>query len=224
MFKDRETAVIICAGGIGKRMDAGKPKQFIEMESGVSILRKSVDAFRRGAVEGVADVIVVTAPEGFEEETEELVNAGADGLKAEVIAGGEERQDSVVLALRHLKENGFNDGGIVLIHDGARPFVTEEVILGVLRAAYESKAAVAAVPVKDTIRDIESGTLDRSRLYSVQTPQGFAFGLIYEAAEQALADGARVTDDGSLAERAGVMPEIVEGSYSNIKITTPEDL
>ena len=224
MYKDRETAVIICAGGIGKRMDAGKPKQFIEMDGGVSILRKSVDAFRRGAVEGVAGVIVVTAPEGFEKETEELVNAGAEGLKAEIVTGGKERQDSVLLALRYLKEKGLGDDSIVLIHDGARPFVTGEVILGVLEAAYENKAAVAAVPVKDTVRDIEGGTLDRSRLYSVQTPQGFAFGLIYEAAEQARAEGYHVTDDGSLAERAGVMPVIVPGGYGNIKITTPEDL
>lgn len=224
MYKDRKTAIVICAGGIGERMGAGKPKQFIEMADGTSIIRKSADAFRREAVREIADVIVVTAPEGFEEETERLINEGADILKAEVITGGKERQDSVRNALEYLRKTGFEDGDIVLIHDGARPFVTEKIILDVADAAYRKGAAIAAVPVKDTIRDIESGTLDRSRLYSVQTPQGFQFGLIYIAVKKACEERFYGTDDGSLAEREGTMPEIVEGSYSNIKITTPEDL
>ena len=123
-----------------------------------------------------------------------------------------------------LLEPALVDGDIVLIHDGARPFVTPDTIIAVADAAFEKQAAIAAVPVKDTIRDRENGTLDRSRLYSVQTPQGFRFGLIRDAVEQAYSDGFYGTDDGSLAERAGVMPVIVSGSYANIKITTPEDL
>ncbi len=226
MLSDRKAAVIVCAGGIGERMGAGKPKQFIAMKDGESILRKAVDAFRKGAVRGLADIIVVTAPSGFEEETEKLVNEAASSmdLKAHVITGGSERQDSVRNALRFIGEQGFDDDDIVLIHDGARPYVTAEIISAVAEAALEKGAAVAAVPVKDTIRDVENGTLDRSRLYAVQTPQGFRLGLISAAAEDAERDGARVTDDGSLAERAGVMPAIVPGSYANIKITTPEDL
>ena len=226
MYKNRKTAVIICAGGIGERMDAGKPKQFIEIDGGNSIIRKTVDAFRSEAVRGLADIIVVTAPSGFEEETEKLVNDGGNEafLRAEVITGGKERQDSVMNALRYLDGFGFEDDGIVLIHDGARPFVTAETIRNVAEKAFDEGAAIAAVPVKDTIRDRDLGTLDRSRLYSVQTPQGFRFRLIYDAARKASEDGFTGTDDGSLAERAGVMPVIVEGSYGNIKITTPEDL
>lgn len=254
MIKGVKAAIVICAGGIGERMGAGKPKQFIEMADGTSILRKTVDVFRSGAIRDLADIIVVTAPEGFEKETEALIadtdaqpdtgaapekdaqpdTGAAPGKDAQpdigaapevsVITGGAERQDSVRNALRFLSSEGFDDDDIVLIHDGARPHVTADIIMGVAEAAYEKQAAIAAVPVKDTIRDSESGTLDRSRLYSVQTPQGFRFGLIRDAVEQACGEGFYGTDDGSLAERAGVMPEIVQGSYANIKITTPEDL
>lgn len=239
MLDGRKTAIIVCAGGIGERMGAGKPKQFIELPDGTSILRKTVDVFRKGEVRDLADVIVVTAPAGFEEETDRLVNdrigdghhEGHYGSEhAHVITGGAQRQDSVRNALRFLAgigaedEEALTNDDIVLIHDGARPFVTSDMIRGVAEAALEHGAAIAAVPVKDTIRDSEKGTLDRSRLYSVQTPQGFRFGLICDAIEQAYSDGFYGTDDGSLAERAGVMPVIVPGSYVNIKITTPEDL
>ena len=171
-----KTAVIICAGGIGKRMEAGKPKQFLELADGTPILRKTVDVFR--GMSSAADVIVVTSPEGFEYDTECIVNKDIEGDgKAFVITGGNERQDSVKNALEFLESKGFDDDDIVLIHDGARPFITEEIIEGVRKAACEHEAAIAAVPVKDTIRDAENGTLDRSRLYAVQTPQGFRFGL-----------------------------------------------
>ena len=241
MIKDHKAAIIICAGGIGERMGVGKPKQFIEIADGVSIIRKTVDAFRSETVSRLADIIVVTAPEDFVQETDRLVNQdltesdGQSTLKnvgqdlpenahAHVIAGGDQRQDSVRNALAFLSEQGLKDDDVVLIHDGARPFVTPEIIMNVAEAVMDHNAAIAAVPVKDTIRDSENGTLDRSRLYSVQTPQGFRFGLIRDAVEQACKDGFYGTDDGSLAERAGVMPVIVSGSYSNIKITTPEDL
>lgn len=239
MYKNSKTAVIICAGGIGERMDAGKPKQFIEIDGGSSIIRKSVDAFRSKEIRGLADVIVVTAPAGFEKETGRLVNENdtAEGvaaestaagsrafLKADIVTGGRERQDSVRNALDYLADFGLEDDDIVLIHDGVRPYVTAETIRKVTEKAFDEGAAIAAVPVKDTIRDKENGTLDRSRLYSVQTPQGFRFRFIYDAVRKACEDGFYGTDDGSLAERAGVMPVIVEGSYGNIKITTPEDL
>lgn len=225
MIKDHKAAIIICAGGIGERMGAGKPKQFIEIADGVSIIRKTVDAFRSETVSRLADIIVVTAPEDFVQETDRLVNQDLpENARAHVIAGGDQRQDSVRNALAFLSEQGLKDDDVVLIHDGARPFVTPEIIMNVAEAVLDHDAAIAAVPVKDTIRDSENGTLDRSRLYSVQTPQGFRFGLIRDAVEQACEDGFYGTDDGSLAERAGVMPVIVPGSYSNIKITTPEDL
>ena len=206
-------------------MGAGKPKQFIETEDGRSIIRRSVDAFRGGAGDAFFDLIVVTSPEDFLQETEESVNDGApEEEKAYVIPGGKERQDSVLNAVKFLREHGMTAGDIVLIHDGARPFVTQEIISDVARAAAEHEAAIAAVPVKETIRDINNGTLDRSSLYTVQTPQGFRFGLIEKAVESATAEGFYGTDDGGLVERQGVMPLIVQGSYDNIKITTPGDM
>lgn len=218
-------AAIICAGGIGERMGAGKPKQFIELDDGTSILRRSVDMFRKGTADAAFDVIVVTSPAGFIEKTEDIVNADcSDDEKADVIEGGNERQDSVWNALRFLEEKGFTDDDVVLIHDGARPFVTSEIISGVLEAACRGKAAIAAVPVKDTIRDVSRGTLERSGLYQVQTPQGFRFGIIVSAVRNAVHDGFYGTDDGGLVEREGIMPVIVPGSYDNIKITTPEDI
>lgn len=220
-----KTAAIICAGGIGERMGAGVPKQFIELPGGTSIIRRSVDAFRDSSNGLAFDVIVVTSPEEFMEKTESLVNSGCDeAAKARVVEGGKERQDSVWNALQFLKSQGFDDEDIVLIHDGARPFVTSDIISKVAETAREKSAAIAAVPVKDTIRDIDKGTLERSRLYQVQTPQGFRFGVIYKAVRKAEDDSFYGTDDGGLVEREGVMPVIVPGSYENIKITTPEDL
>ena len=228
-----KTAAIICAGGIGERMGAGMPKQFIQLDDGTSIIRKTVDAFRafsassacrKSSEDAGFDVIVVTSPSGYIEKTDALLNSGNAPDKAFVIEGGKERQDSVWNALCFLKDKGFEDDDIVLIHDGARPFVSQEIISVAVEAARENGAAITAVPVKDTIRDIKRGTLDRKDLFQVQTPQSFRFGLIYGAVKDAIRDGFYGTDDGSLVEREGTMPVIVPGSYSNIKITTPEDL
>ena len=222
-----KTAAIICAGGIGERMGAGMPKQFIQLDDGTSIIRKTVDAFRAfraSSDDSGFDVIVVTSPSGYIEKTDALLESGNAPDKAFVIEGGKERQDSVWNALCFLNDKGFEDNDIVLIHDGARPFVSQEIISAAVKAARENGAAITAVPVKDTIRDMKRGTLDRKDLFQVQTPQSFRFGLIYGAVKNAIRDGFYGTDDGSLVERVGTMPVIVPGSYSNIKITTPEDL
>jgi 2-C-methyl-D-erythritol 4-phosphate cytidylyltransferase/2-C-methyl-D-erythritol 2,4-cyclodiphosphate synthase len=137
------------------------------------------------------------------------------------LAGGKERQDSVKNALDLLED------GYVLVHDGARPYVTEEVIMNVMMATADKKAAVAAVPSKDTIRQVSgknSVTLDRSTLYNVQTPQGFYVPLIKKAFKKAYEDNFYGTDDAMLVERIGAYVAIAEGSYGNIKITTKEDL
>ena len=118
--------------------------------------------------------------------------------------------------------------GYVLIHDGARPYVTEDVIERVLDATAAAGAAVCAVPAKDTIRRVfpggDSVTLKRDELFCVQTPQGFRTDVIREAYRRAYAEGFYGTDDASLAERAGYSIAVAEGSYANIKITTKEDL
>ena len=223
MYNGKKLAVILLAGGTGKRSGAEMPKQFLKMaDTGKSMLEMSARAFL--APEILPDVIIVTSPAGYEEETSlELEKAGA-GVSTEVIPGGKERQDSVRNAVKRLGETGFDDDGIVLTHDAARPFVTKEIIEAVISRAAEKGAAIAAVPVKNTIRDIEKGTLERGRLYEVQTPQGFRYGILKDALISAYKDGFTGTDDAGLVERTGLIPEIVPGSYGNIKITTPEDL
>jgi len=142
-----------------------------------------------------------------------------------IVAGGEERQDSVRNGLRRVRP----EAEIVAIHDGARPLVTEEIITAAIEAARESGAALAAVPVTDTIKSSLDGrfvtsTLEREKLYAVQTPQTFSRRLIETAYERAYADRYFGTDDASLVERLGEPVAIVRGSYENIKVTTPPDV
>lgn len=143
-----------------------------------------------------------------------------------VVAGGKERQDSVFCGLSALMKD-HPDTDYVLIHDGARPYVTTSVIQSTLDHTIETGAAVAVVPVKDTIKllgDHGISTPDRSLLYAAQTPQGFELTLILEAYQAAMGQGFIGTDDAQLVERLGHRVALAEGSYANIKITTPEDL
>lgn len=224
MFNGRNVAAVVTAAGSGKRMGAPVPKQFLKLNN-KTILEETVGKFRR--VDKI-DRVVIVVPADYEAYCRALFSADPGTEDApgapDVIAGGAERQDSVCAALDTLAGSGFSGEDIVLIHDGVRPFVDTEIIENVIRRAAESGAAIAAVPVRDTVRDRIRGTLDRSRLYNVQTPQGFRFSVIREAFDKAYRDGFLGTDEAGLVERIGVMPEIVEGSPANIKITTPEDL
>lgn len=218
MYKGRKVTAVVTAAGSGRRMGTPLPKQFLKI-GGKTVLEKAVEPFE--ASEHVDEIIVVGSSE-FLELCTGLCRQFSKFSRA--VAGGKERQDSVRNAL-NLVEDGY-----VLIHDGARPYVDMETIMRVLEAAAGTGAAVAAVPVKDTVRQIRGGdntdsiTLPRDRLYSVQTPQGFDVALIREAYAAAEGEGFLGTDDGGLAERAGHPVTIVEGSYRNIKITTQEDL
>ena len=218
MYKGRKVTAVVTAAGSGRRMGTPLPKQFLKI-GGKTVLEKAVEPFE--ASEHVDEIIVVGSSE-FLELCTGLCRQFSKFSRA--VAGGKERQDSVRNAL-NLVEDGY-----VLIHDGARPYVDMETIMRVLEAAAGTGAAVAAVPVKDTVRQTQGGdntdsiTLPRDRLYSVQTPQGFDVALIREAYAAAEGEGFLGTDDGGLAERAGHPVTIVEGSYRNIKITTQEDL
>jgi 2-C-methyl-D-erythritol 4-phosphate cytidylyltransferase/2-C-methyl-D-erythritol 2,4-cyclodiphosphate synthase len=215
MKNDGRAAAVVTAGGLGRRMGSAVPKQFLKV-NGRTILEASV---RKFLDEPAVGRIVVTCPEDYLDTCRALFPQ----TDVAVIPGGRERQDSVANALGYLEREGPPEE-IVLIHDGVRPFVDPETIRGVIDAAETSGAAIAAVPSKDTIRDIDQGTLTRSRLYNVQTPQGFRFSLLREAFRRAAEDGFRGTDEAGLVERIGVLPAIVPGSYENIKITTPEDI
>jgi 2-C-methyl-D-erythritol 4-phosphate cytidylyltransferase/2-C-methyl-D-erythritol 2,4-cyclodiphosphate synthase len=211
---------IIAAGGAGHRLGAGVPKQLLEV-GGCSILSRSVDAF--AAHPEVDDVIVALPPE--------LVDAPplqpGDGSSFRVVAGGSRRQDSVANAFRAI--NRGTD--VVLVHDAARPFITGDLISRVIQAAAEHGAAIVAQPVSDTVkrvrRDLRSlavvETIPRELVFLAQTPQAFRVGVLGDAI--ALGEsGVDATDEAALAERAGHVVHIVEGTAKNLKITTTDDL
>lgn len=212
-------AVIIPAAGTGSRFRGRLPKQFLSL-GGVPILSRTAAAF--DAIPAVRRIIVA-APAEHHARVRRLLS----GLKLraawQVVRGGKERQDSVGNALAALSPVP----GVVLVHDAVRPLVSARVIREVIRTAYRHGAAIAAVPVKDTIRELRgrgSRTLNRDSLRAVQTPQGFRGDLLVRAHRAARRRGFLGTDEASLVERLGVRVRLVAGEYRNIKITTPEDL
>lgn len=222
MNNKKKTAVIIAAAGTGKRMGSSIPKQYLKI-GGEPILLKSIRAFCDN--KEIDWIVVVTNGDYIQACLEMKDRYGLDKIQT-VIEGGEERQDSVYRAIVEI-DRLCPEIEYVLVHDGARPFVRQETINAVLEAAEEKGAAVACVPVKDSIRqekDGESANLPRQRLYAVQTPQGFQKEILRKAYEQAFADGYYGTDDATLAERIGQSVALVRGTYDNIKITTREDM
>ena len=212
---------IILAAGKGKRMGAGKNKQFIEIK-GRPLLYRTLEAFDRcGAVD---EIILVCAESEMDFCRDEIVDKYGLQKVRSIVTGGEERQDSVFNGLK-----AADSAGVVLIHDGARPFVTGRIIEEGIMNAKKYGASACGVTPKDTIKiKDESGfsecTLDRSRLFSVQTPQCFKMDLILNCYKKIAGGGLLFTDDTSVAEYFGNKVFLYEGSYGNIKITTPEDL
>ena len=221
MTSQTKTAVIIPAAGSGKRMGGGIPKQYGNL-GGMSILARTVKAF--ADLSEIDQIFIVTNEDFIGRCKKELVEFGLMDKVREILPGGQERQDSIYGAIKLLPE----EIDLVLVHDGVRPFATGDLIRRTIEAARNHGAAVAAVPVKDTIKTAEDGvftkTLDRSRLYSVQTPQGFRKDLLIRAYEEAYREKLFGTDDAVLVENTGGKVYVVEGDYSNIKITTKEDL
>ncbi len=217
MYRDNRVIAIIVAAGRGKRLGSSLPKQFLKVR-GRTILEMSVEAFEQNKY---VDEIFVAANADYCELTEKLCR-GFSKLK-KIVAGGAERQDSVRAALDCLR----GESGIVLVHDAARPFVSEAVINAVIEGTADFGAAIPTVPAKDTIRQVDgtgSRTLQRETLACVQTPQGFRISLIKHAFEKAQAEGFLGTDDASLVERMGINISMVQGEDANRKITTREDL
>ena len=213
--------VIIPAAGQGKRMAAGVNKVFLEL-SGKPILSRTVKRFSE--CKDVDRLIIVVAEEEIAAIKRLLV--GIPNVKPfEVVAGGSERQYSVANALKVVSD----ETDIVLVHDGARPLVSEDTIKKVIAAAMENGAAIAAVPEKNTVKIVNNDsfvmrTPDRATLWEVQTPQGFKREIIEQAYKQAEKESFLGTDDSSLVERLGIPVKVVMSEYQNIKITTPEDL
>jgi len=211
-----KTAALIVAAGRGQRFGGGLPKQYRHL-AGVPLLRHSLRAF--AAHPEVDRVRAVIHPDD-----REFYDAAAQGLDLDApVAGGASRQDSVRLGLESLADS---PPARVLIHDGARPFVSAAVIGRVIAALESTPGAIAALPVVDTLKRAKgtniSRTEDRSGLWGAQTPQGFRFAEIL-AAHRAAA-GEELTDDAAVAERAGLAVALVEGSRENMKVTSQEDL
>ena len=222
MYQNRKVAVVIAAAGRGTRIGGPVPKQYLKI-GGEPVILKTLKMF--SAMEEV-DYLFIVTNEAYIEHCRKLVEDNGVRKVEAIVRGGEERQDSVYHALQEInrKRPGVE---YVLIHDGARPFVSETVVRNVIRETAAQDAAVACVAMKDSIRygkDGESYSVDRSSYFSVQTPQGFKKSLLIKAYDQALREGFRGTDDASLVEHAGFPVTMVEGDYQNIKITTKEDL
>ena len=196
-MKEKTTAIVLAAGQ-GKRMHSKIQKQFLEIQ-GHPVLYYSLKCFQESPL--IHDIIIVTA-------------------------GGKERYDSVYKGLLACEECKY-----VFIHDGARPFITEEILERGMFGVQETGACVVGMPSKDTVKvadeaDFVSETPDRKRVWTVQTPQIFSYDLIKKAHEGIRKkDMTAITDDAMVVEQeSGVQVRLVEGSYQNIKITTPEDL
>lgn len=217
--------VIVPAAGVGKRLGLGRNKAFADI-GGVPLLVRCLAMLNQ--TELVSRVVVAVGAAELKQ-TEEMLylyhNSLLKGLAYELVPGGKERQDSVANALACFKETT----GYVAVHDGARPFAGREVFARTLAAAKEHGAAIAAVPLKDTVKVVDEAgfvvaTPDRETLRAVQTPQIFEIGLLRRAYAYLQEHQVAVTDDASLVEALGIHVAVAEGSYENIKVTTPEDL
>ena len=216
-----DVGIVIAAGGRGRRMGGGVPKQFMTL-AGQCIITRVVKPF---ASTGAVTQIVVVVPPRFIELTRRMLRRQGWKKTITVVAGGRDRQESVWNGLEAFTVKPE----IVLVHDAVRPFVTKELIRRVITMTRRYRAVVVAVPVTDTIKlegveGFAGRTVDRSRLWSAQTPQGFQYETLVRAERAARRSGYRGTDEASLVERLRVPVRIVRGEPGNIKITTKTDM
>ena len=216
--------VIVPAAGAGRRMGFGKNKAFITIRD-IPLL---VLCMKMLAETGMVRRAIVVTRAWEITETELMLKEYQDrfpGISWQVTAGGRERQDSVANGLALIAD----ESGYVAVHDGARPFAGTEVFARTFARAKECGAAIAAVPLKDTVKIVDTrglvvSTPDRSSLCAVQTPQIFEINVLRKGYDFLKEHPVAVTDDASLVEASGHPVAVAEGSYENIKVTTPEDL
>jgi len=211
-------SLIITAGGIGSRFKSSEPKQFSEV-NGKSILEQSIDAFSEIKIEQC----IITAPEEFINQTQEIVNRINTHYAIQCVKGGKTRAESV--------KNGFNALDIcntVLIHDAVRPYVSNDVIMRVIKDSSKYDAVIPVIPVSDTIKIVHEGvvkqTPDRNSLVAVQTPQAVNYEVYKKALANTSIEAEKITDDASLVEAIDGTVKIVDGDIQNIKITYNSDL
>ena len=221
-MSERNTAIVLAAGQ-GKRMHSKVQKQFLEIQ-GYPVLYYSLRCFQESPL--IQDIILVTGEESISYCKEEIVQKYGFTKVSAVIPGGKERYDSVYAGLCECKDCEY-----VLIHDGARPFVTEEILKRGLQKVKETGACVIGMPSKDTVKlSDEEGyvkeTPNRKCVWTIQTPQIFSYPLIREAHDSIRQkDMSKITDDAMVVEIfTNQKVYLSEGSYENIKLTTPEDM
>jgi len=215
----KQVTAIIPAAGKGSRMGSELNKQYLKLKD-KPILAHTLEVFQRTPL--IDRIIVVACKEEVDFCKQHVVAKYSLDKVAAVIPGGKERVDSVRAGLDYC----YPDTELVVVHDGARPLLTYNLLNQVLEKARETGAAIAAVPVKDCIKQVAGGkvekTLDRRQLWAVQTPQAFNYVLFKKAYGTSFSD--LIYDDAMVVELSGGSVSVVEGDYKNIKVTTPEDL
>ena len=221
-YKNNFVSVIIVAAGLGKRMKSNINKQYLLLKD-KPIVARTIEKFEHN--EYIDEIIIVTKEDEVDYcKTNVVDKYGLKKVKA-IVVGGKQRQDSVYSGLKNCSE----DSKIVLIHDGVRPFIKKQEITEIIEQTLESRACVTGVRVKDTIKVVDSynniiDTPNRENLWAVHTPQSFLYDIILDAHKKCKSEGWNVTDDSMLVEKVGIKVKMIEGSYDNIKITSPEDL
>lgn len=228
--KEKRCTAIVLAAGSGKRMESDIPKQFMTLGN-QPLICYSLRTIEQSKI--IDDCILVTGKENIPYVESEIIEKyGFHKVKC-IVAGGSERYESVFRGLQAMESRD----GYTFIHDGARPFLTEEILRQTYEAVKKYDACVAAMPVKDTVKiaDVEDfavQTPNRSLVWAVQTPQVFAaelicraYEMLFESLEELRRKNISVTDDAMVAETMlGIRVKLVKASYENIKITTPEDM
>lgn len=215
---------LIPAAGMGKRMGASINKQYLTL-AGMPIVARTIAVFENSPA--IAAIYLVIPEDEIPYCHEHVVAAYGFRKVVAIVPGGRERQNSVMNGLNAIHRNISGDA-VILVHDGVRPLVTEQLIQESIEVACQHDGALVAVPVKDTIKTVAdgivTGTPPRDSLWQAQTPQTFRFSVLFNACRAAERDGYIGTDDASIVEQYGGAVHIVKGDYRNIKITTPEDL
>jgi 2-C-methyl-D-erythritol 4-phosphate cytidylyltransferase len=213
---------IIPAAGMGKRMGQAVSKQFLTLGD-KPLLAHTLLVFQHAPE--IDEIIPVLSKEEMEGCLRDVIERYQISKVNTLVVGGKERQDSVLHGLQKIG----TDTAVVLVHDGVRPFVTPDMISESVGFSKMGESIAVGVPIKDTIKQVDANkivlrTLDRSKLWAIQTPQVFPVKILRRAYEVSSKNKMYGTDDASLVERAGGTVRIIMGSYENIKITTPEDL
>ena len=222
-MKQEKCTAIVLAAGRGRRMNSSIQKQFLELQ-GKPVVYYSLDCFQNSPL--IEKIVLVTGKDSLSYCKKEIVDRYHLSKVTEIVPGGKERYDSVYAGLLACENTDF-----VFIHDGARPFITEEILQRGFQGVKKTGACVVGMPSKDTVkiadhRNCIQETPDRSKIWTIQTPQIFSYTIIRSAYESIRKkDMSNITDDAMVAEQeSDVQIQLTEGSYRNINITTPEDL